>query len=402
MKNIQNFVIIILFFIFILLLTSLFKYLKINNSNIENFSNENEDMSKLTYYRCDEKELGNIISDIFKRNNIVKSNDNWNIYTTCGYNDAEAELLSININNNLNKDKDKFIYAVNGMDLIVSKNEIWSSLVKCYGRKEASTLMPESFVLDDANEVQLFRQYFNPSRNDIYILKKNLQRKEGLKLTRDFFEILDAEKEDYRVVQRYITNLYLINGRKVNLRIYILVMIKNGKIHFYMSNKGKCIYTNKKYNDDDLDFESNITSYHLDMDVYKENPRDFNELRTYIDVTNNKEGDGNKLFDKIHYLMKKVSVCLSNNLYQSENIKNTITFQLFGADVIFDNKLHPFLLEFNKGPDMSSRDTIDYTMKYRVQYDMFKTVGIIPDDGNNSFELLYKTDVLNHVVDPLL
>ncbi len=400
MKNIQNLIIIILFFIFILLIISLFKYLKINyNSNVENFSNENEDNKKnLFYYKCEEKELGEITNDIFKNNNIVRTTNNPDIYVPCNYTDVETELLTINIDNNENK----YIFGLNGCDSIVGKDSIWESLIRCYSRKEASQLMPESYVLNNPNEIQLFEKNFNPSRNDIYILKKNLQRKEGLKLSRDFFDILNAEKEDYRVVQRYITNLYLINGRKVNLRIYILVMIKNGKIHFYMSNKGKCIYTNKKYNDDDLDFESNITSYHLDMDVYKENPRDFNELRTYIDVTNNKEGDGNKLFNKIHYLMKKVSVCLSNNLYQSENIKNTITFQLFGADVIFDNKLHPFLLEFNKGPDMSSRDDVDYTMKHRVQYDMFKTVGIIPDDGNNSFELLYKTDVLDHVVDPLV
>ena len=52
-------------------------------------------------------------------------------------------------------------------------------------------------------------------------------------------------------------------------------MIKNNIIYFYISKKGKCIYTNKKYNHNDFDFESNITSYNLDMNIYKDNINQF-------------------------------------------------------------------------------------------------------------------------------
>jgi hypothetical protein len=125
------------------------------------------------------------------------------------------------------------------------------------------------------------------------------------------------------------------------------------------------------------------------MSVYKENPRNFDELKEYI---NEKSGQnkGNYLFDKIELLMKEISVCLSKNLFQSKNILGTVSFQLFGIDVIFDKNLHPYLLEMNKGPDMTARDDIDEEMKNLVQSDMFKTVGILPnnDDNNNSFYLL--------------
>jgi hypothetical protein len=90
-----------------------------------------------------------------------------------------------------------------------------------------------------------FKNYYN--KKDIYILKKNIQRKEGLKLTSDLNTILNAKDESYKVVQKYLTNLYLINKRKVNLRIYLLILIKDNKIYFYMSNIGKCIYTNKEF-----------------------------------------------------------------------------------------------------------------------------------------------------------
>jgi len=383
--NINDIFLILIIIIIVLLII----LCKLRNKTIENFENE---ISNLSYYRCESKMLGKVLQDILDNNNIIKSDDNWNIYIPCGYNDVEEELKKILIKDNK---INKYIFGLNGCDTIVSKNKIWESLVGCFGRKHASLLMPESFILDDLNELELFRKSYNASLNEIYILKKNIQRKEGLKLTRDYFEIIDGAKDDYRIAQKYITNLYLINQRKVNLRIYLLIVIKDNYIYFYTSDKGKCIYTNKKYNDNDLDFESNITSYNLDMTVYKENPRNFEELALFIDQNESenimKYKDSKYLFNKINLLMEEISICLSKNLYQSKNIKKTIAFQLFGADVIFDTELHPYLLEFNKGPDMSPRDEIDENMKNNVQTDMLKIVGILPDNGRNSFRQIYKT-----------
>ena len=73
----------------------------------------------------------------------------------CGYNNIEQELKNILIKNKL---KNKYIFGLNGCDTMVSKNKIWESLVKCYGRKHSSTLMPESYVLDDLNEMEIFRK----------------------------------------------------------------------------------------------------------------------------------------------------------------------------------------------------------------------------------------------------
>lgn len=393
-------IMIILIIIVILLFFYAVKYLKLNNKmsnqisnqTIENFSDNKS--GNLSYYRCENKILGEITKKIFDSNNILHSNDDWNIYVPCGYNDVEKELTQISIKGDPSK---KYIFGVNGCDTIVSKNKIWESLFICYGRKEASTLMPESYVLGNTEEVQMFMQDFNKNENNIYILKKNLQRKEGLKLTRDYDEILSAWKDDYMVVQKYITNLFLINQRKVNLRIYLLIVLRDHKIKFYLSDIGKCIYTNKIYNDNDLDFESNITSYNLDMTVYNNNPRTFEELRKYIDDNvYDRPNAGKYLFKKIDAIMTKVSKCLANNIYQSKNIKGAITFQLFGCDIIFTDDLRPYLLEMNKGPDMTPRDEIDKDMKETVQIDMFRTIGILDKDSEqlekrkNSFYIIFE------------
>ena len=386
MKRISNFFILIILLIILIIFIYFINKNK-RESNLESFQNNSN--ADFKYYRCENKLLGKILKNVFDTNNITHSNNDWNIYIPCGYNDVEEELQKILIKKNPST---KYIFGLNGCDSIVSKNKIWESLVKCYGRKDASYLMPESYILDDPNEMQVFRKNFNPSKKNIYILKKNVQRKEGLKLTRDYFEILEGVSDNYRVAQKYITDLYLINQRKVNLRIYLLIVIKEKTIYFYMCKNGKCIYTNKKYNDNDLDFESNITSYNLDMTVYKTNPRNFDELKIYIDETSGKD-KGDLLFDNIELLMRKVSLCLSKNFFQSKNIEGSVTFQLFGGDVIFDKELHPYLLEFNKGPDMTPRDVTDETMKNLVQSDMFKTIGVLPNNEENSFSLIYRNKI---------
>lgn len=380
-SNIKYFIYLIIFIIILYLLYIIYK----KTSNKEYFNNY-YNLDNINYYRCPEKKLGQITKMVFDKHNINNDNENWNIYIPCGYNNVENELLDIKINDNL---KNKYVFGINGCDTIVAKNHIWQNLVKCYGRAGASQLMPESYILYDEDDLELFKKDYNP--NNIYILKKNVQRKEGLKLTQSYNDVINGLNDDYKVAQKYVRDLYLVNGRKVNLRIYLLIVIKNNKIHFYISHIGKCIYTNKKYNDKDLDFESNITSYHLDVSIYETNPRYFDELIKYID-NNSKSGSGALLFNRINILLKNVSKCLAKNLYQSHNIKNTICFQLFGIDIIFNNDLQPYLLEMNKGPDMTPKDDEDTKMKYNVQNDMFKTVGIIENNFvNNSFSEIYST-----------
>jgi hypothetical protein len=344
---------------------------------------QQKEKKEIKYYRCMEKELGVITKDIFSKNNVTHDNQDWNVYIPCGYNDVEKELKSIQMNG---KKGNTFIFGVNGCDKIVSKNELWKQLRDCYGREKASQMMPETWILSDPEEMKDFRKKFN---GEMYILKKNVQRKEGLLLTDNQKVIENAHQQEYRVVQRYMKSVFLVGKRKVNLRIYYLIVVQKGKISFYMSNVGKCIYTNKDYNSDNSDFESNITSYHLDINIYKTHPLTFEDLRRYIDKRTSSQGK--VLFDRIHLLMQDVSRCIQKNIYQSLNLSGT-SFQLFGVDVIFDHTMHPYLLEMNKGPDMQAKDEMDYRLKSKVQRDMFAKVGIVnTENETNEFELLLET-----------
>ncbi len=365
-----------------------------------------------SYYKCAEKPISPILEEIFQKYGITKSDGdrgsksgagtvrvpgkplrycqakgNWELYIPCGYNYVETELPEVCLSNS---EKPLFIFGINGCDKMVSKNNIWATLKKYYGLEGASDVMPISYVLDDPNDMALFQKDYRDDQ--IYILKKNVQRKEGLKLTKSYKEITDAASDEYKVVQKYIRDLYLINGYKVNLRVYLLAVVRGDDKQFFISDIGKCIYTKKPYSDNDFDFESNITSYHLDMNVYKKNPRTFEELSNYINQQEGNPNAGSLFLVRVRKVIQKMTMALANEFFQSENLRSrpdVTSFQLFGCDIIMDKNLNPYLLEVNKGPDMSARDDIDHQMKLRIQTEMFEKVGVIQDDyvhTTNSFK----------------
>jgi tubulin polyglutamylase TTLL6/13 len=368
--QLKNILIILIILIIIIVIIICCRNLVLKDKNIyESFN----------YHKCNDIKVGRILNDVFVTNNIQKSSDNWDIYLPCGYNYVERELKTIKPQNT-----NQVIFGVSGCDSIVSKNRLWELIKINYGRDKATKIMPETWVLNDSKDMRLFMR--NYDENNMYILKKNVQRKEGLKLTKNFNEILEAKNENYKVVQKYEKNLYLINNRKVNLRVYLLIVCQKGNMTGYIHENGKCIYTNKEYNDNLFDFESNITSYHLDMDVYKQNPYSFKELKKYLSDDNK---DYNLLFERINKIINLTMKSISGSLGNLKNIYNNKTFQLFGLDIIFDKNLNPYLLEINKGPDMIPRDDTDRKMKFKVENDIFNILNITKTNEKNGFYIVY-------------
>ena len=107
--------------------------------------------------------------------------------------------------------------------VLVSKNNLWNILKDYYGRYEASNIMPETYIPTVASDIILFKK--NYSSQKIYILKKNLQRKLGIKLMRNNNNIIDyCKKNNFVLIQEYIQNPFLVNGYKVNLRLFMFFL----------------------------------------------------------------------------------------------------------------------------------------------------------------------------------
>lgn len=383
-----------------------------------------------------------ILSQIMKERGFKRSSKKWTVYLPNGYTHVEKEIFTIDLQNrnrngnecenrsgnecenrseSIQRDKEhKVVMAVSGCDKIVSKSNLWILLNRQFGREESAKIIPESYILAYKKDLLLLKKDLKTTQNtwenvnneknekdeenknkvDTYILKKNLQRKEGLFLTKNRREILESYKKGYKLVQKYIKNPLLVKERKVNLRLYLLIISYDGKNKAFLHQYGKCIYTAKPYDDETLDFENNITSFGLDTNIYKNHPLTIDELFRYLQVFTDTELNFNQIkqliLTKIHHIMKYIMIAVDTELGKSTNLKKAYCGQLFGLDFILTNETniwHPYLLEFNKGPDMTAKTVRDGKNKKEVIDDMFNLLGLYSKE-TNGFEMVYPNSIM--------
>ena len=114
------------------------------------------------------------------------------------------------------------------------------------------------------------------------------------------------EKNDYPyvVVQELLQDPYTISGRKINLRVYVLVVKNNNKTNLYIYSDGFMYYTAELFQKNSTDTKINITTGYIDRKVYEENPLTHNDFKSYLDSDRNYNTTEQKnKFDKQKCLM---------------------------------------------------------------------------------------------------
>ena len=136
------------YFLFILFVI-IFVFLIIKNNNIKKVKNE------ILFYKCNKYVLGKIIKEVLYNNNIKRTHnieDKWLLFLPCTYNDIEKEMKKMDDTTN------KILFGIKGCDLIVSKNNLWKLLENKYGRNNSKKLMPETWILSNKDQIELFKQ----------------------------------------------------------------------------------------------------------------------------------------------------------------------------------------------------------------------------------------------------
>jgi len=359
--------------IFILIILLFFLIINQENKKIEHF---------LSYKKCDKYKISDNLKLFLDNYNINKSFSNDSgLWIPCGYRTAENQLIKLIPNN-----ENQLIFAISGHDQLAGKNYLFDIIRNYYGIKMASNIIPMTYLLNNKNDMINFKNNFD--KNELYILKKNIQNKKGLLITNNLSEILNAYKDNFKIVQIFLKDVYRINKRKLNFRIYLLIICEpNKKLKFYVSKLGKILYTNKNYNNNDRDWQQNITSHNLDPVIYDQNPQDLRDFENFIGK-NKYISFFNQIINLINLTMKAVSFKICN----LENIKNNTSFQLFGLDFIANKKLSLKLLEINKGPSMIPVNRKDEIMKNKITSDIFELLNLIKYNNNkmNDFILINK------------
>lgn len=269
------------------------------------------------------------------------------------------------------------VFAIHGIDLLANKKILSEKL-------RDTKYVPLSFSLDNPNDIRKLEEFHKPG--NIYIIKKNVQRQEGMKITGDISYIAnEALKEGFIVCQELLQNPLIVNKRKINLRIYLIVVITRNVCDFYIYNNGFIYYTPKYFETNSMDKDVNITTGYIDRKVYETNPLTLQDLFANLGKDKSHKLCDNivKCFESIHSIYKKELVALNK---QTPGIK----FVIMGCDIAPDENLDVKIHEINKGPDLSYKDDRDKQVKYNLTRDTFGMLGVIKEadvDLNNFIEI---------------
>lgn len=407
-----------------------------NIHNIHNIHDNHEHMDNLWVRRTGcPYTLSKTLEQVLKTYNIKHgTNFEWNLYLPCSYNDVETEINAIPLNDTSHNPHDqittnnvpvgihngssnmahivsdnsvnnrvsnlaqaagskKNIFIINNCDSITSKSTLWMLISNKYNRTNAKQLMPDTYVLYEQSDLQLFKQNYNP--RNLYILKKNMQRQKDIMITSDIDVILNGNNNEYVVVQELLQNPYLVNGRKINLRVYMLVVCVDSRVSVYVHNEGFMYYTPKLFKKNSRVLEENITTGYVDRMIYKQNPLTHGDFRAFLDndyrvktpIEESISGSARNqllsthVFNNIYQTITDTMIASVGHICKSSVLSNHLSFQLFGVDIAVDDKLNANVMEINKGPDIDAKDERDRQIKIKVLTDVLKTINIIPTPG---------------------
>jgi hypothetical protein len=334
-----------------------------------------------TFYRCESEPLEPLCLDLLNRFGITHDNNAWGIYFPCGYDKVKDTFNQIDGQHPAQK-----IALIPGCNEIVSKSILWSILCEHYGRQPAARLMPETFILNSAEEMDRFRAYYSNKISilpkSVFVLKNNRQRQEGLRLIRELPEIESAAQQGYLLVQEFLEDPLLIDGRKINLRFYLCLTGWRNRMQLHIHKSGFVYYTRDAFKAPSLDFHQNITSGYVDRSIYRDHPLTHRDMIRWLAEQGR---DPKPVIYRVHDLFREVMAAVSPRLCLEPAFDANPKFQLFGADIALDTHLQPRLLEINKGPDLYVKGLRDGMVKEKVFLDLLDLVNIINSPHGNEF-----------------
>lgn len=275
--------------------------------------------------------------------------------------------------NKLKFDKKTYVYAINSTDTMASKSSLANHMQVC----GLSKFIPKTFILLGPNKSDLS----GLEEGRIYIIKKNVQRQEGNSITKDIkFIKEEAGNQGYVVCQELLQNPFLVNKRKINLRVYFLITLNSGVMNFYIYNNGFMYYTSDFFVPNSTDEKVNITTGYIDRRVYQENPLTI--LDFYAWLGNDKS---ERLKANMIGMFKGIKQCYERELLAANHDSQNYRFNIFGVDVAPDSDLNVTIMEINKAPDLSYKDDRDAAVKLNMIKDVMKLVGMSKKGNAKNF-----------------
>lgn len=265
-----------------------------------------------------------------------------------------------------------YIYSLKSIDILANKALLHKILSINNTKQRQYT--PVTYILDNESDYSEFINKFDESK--LYILKKNVQRQKGCTITNNIEYIKRSLENEYVVGQELLQDPFLVNGHKINLRQYVLVVIKD-KCKFTLYNNGFMYYTPKQFKKSSLDKDRHITTGYIDREIYETNPLTVKEFYKFLGTKR-----ANILKQNLINLFNYISSSYKPHILKYDANQH-INFMILGCDVAVNKNLECKIMEINKGPDLTYKDERDKVVKYNLVKDTLHQIGLINNPNNN-------------------
>ena len=264
------------------------------------------------------------------------------------------KLLINNIDN-----KNTLLGFINSPTLISLDNKVgFTKFMEKY-KKE---YYPETYIFENKE--------FNkklPNERSLYYVKNTTTQLFGgkgiyiFKNPKNIVKFVNLNNTKNFIIQKDIGKPYLNESRKADLRFYLLVVNINGEIYFYLYNDGFLKMAPNKYNNKTLSKETLLTNNTQRKDYVVDN-----KLVSKLD-------DKEEIFNKSKDLLTDLSKSMKKEISNDIKNKNVFQIHIIGPDIIFDEKLNPYLLELNIGNPafiLKKNNPEIKLLKYKIAEDM--------------------------------
>ena len=297
-----------------------------------------------------------------------------------------------------------------------------------------------------------FEVEYKKNRKALWIVKPvNLSRGRGIHLLKGESEFRSLYKRSTQLnlpqylISRYIDKPHLLNNKKYDLRLYVLVASFT-PLRIYLYNNGLVRFATEDYQKGDLDnVYIHLTNYSINKNnlKYKSNnnikkqqcelfPREETEGTEAEgglegDLFNIEEGEENEddniadddcnkwslieyrnhfkklgknnimemIWSQIEAIVTKTIISVSKEFYKNifpNKLNNE--FELYGFDILIDENFRAWIMEVNVNPSLHCTSPLDLSIKTDLISDIFNVVGILPYNHNGN-KSVYNYTMIN-------
>ncbi|KAF8793194.1 Tubulin polyglutamylase TTLL4 like protein [Argiope bruennichi] len=287
------------------------------------------------------------------------------------------------------------------------KDRLWENYRKMVSKfgAEAFNFFPETYILPA--DLKALKETWGSDSEKCWIVKPCASaRGTGVKV---IYKWSQVPKNRPFVVQRYISDPYLINGSKFDLRVYVMVPSIE-PLRIYIFKDGLVRFASEKYSLANKSFANrfiHLTNYSINKKSSSYTSNDDEtmcqghkwSLKSFWDYMSNSGIDVEKIQATIRDMIIKTIISAEGpicRMLKNHAKKSYNCFELFGFDIMLDKDLHPWLLEVNISPSLHTKSMLDSSVKGPLVKDMLNIAGFeIPDNEEFSSEDSSKTSFGN-------